>query len=171
MSSSVSHSIKNRKKANDVFITPRELSKVHIDFIPDKYKWSTSDIWLDPCKNSGSYFDQFPESVVKNWCEILDNRDFFDCQCKPTVIIQNPPYSIIDKWIQKNIELQPKCCSFLIGLGNLTARRIEMFEEAGYKLTKMKMLKVYKWYGMSVLVNFEKTTSNSIIEIDRKIYG
>jgi hypothetical protein len=76
----------------------------------------------------------------------------------------------MDKWIQKNIELQPKCCSFLIGLGNLTARRIEMFEVAGYKLTKMKMLKVFKWYGMSVLVNFEKTTSNSIIEIDRKVY-
>ena len=45
-----------------------------------------------------------------------------------------------------------------------------MFEVAGYKLTKMKMLKVFKWYGMSVLVNFEKTTSNSIIEIDRKVY-
>ena len=70
--------IKNRKKANDVFITPLELSKVHIDFIPDKYKWSTSDMWLDPCKNSGSYFDQFPEGVDKNWCEILDDIDFFD---------------------------------------------------------------------------------------------
>ena len=45
-----------------------------------------------------------------------------------------------------------------------------MFEEAGYALTKMKMLKVWKWYGMSVLVNFEKTDKKSIIEIDRTIY-
>ena len=33
----------------------------------------------------------------------------------------------------------------------------------------MKMLKVYSWYGMSVLVNFEKE-KESIIEFDRKIY-
>ena len=171
MSSSVSHKIKNRKTANDVFITPLELAKAHIDFIPDEYKTDT-DIWLDPCKNNGSYYNQFPDNVTKEYCEILDNKDFFDYESPlgVDVIIQNPPYSIIDKWIAKNIELKPMCCSFLIGLQNLTARRIEMFENAEYKLTKMKMLKVFKWYGMSVLVNFEHSSLDSIIEIDRKVY-
>jgi hypothetical protein len=171
MSSSVSHKIKNRKKANDVFITPLELAKVHIDFIPDEYK-EDNDMWLDPCKNDGSYYNQFPEQVCKDYCEILEDKDFLEYPnlLDIRVIIQNPPYSIIDKWIAKNIELQPDCCSFLIGLQNLTARRIQMFEDAGYKLTKMKMLKVWKWYGMSVLVNFEQTSQDSIIEIDRKVY-
>ena len=57
----------------------------------------------------------------------------------------------------------------LIGLNNLTARRIDMLELAGYSLTKMRMLKVWKWYGMSVLVNFERN-KEPIIEVDRKVY-
>ena len=57
----------------------------------------------------------------------------------------------------------------LIGVGNLTARRIEWFEKKGYSLNKLRMLKVQKWYGMSYLVHFEKN-SDSIMEIDRKVW-
>ena len=167
MSASISTQIKNRKKANDVFITPLALAKVHIEMV-DVIQ---GELWLDPCKNDGSYFNQFPSGISTEYCELLEGKDFMNYQSiKPIgVIIQNPPYSIMDKWIQKNISLKPRLMSFLIGLGNLTARRIEMFEKAGYGLTKMKMLKVFKWYGMSVIVNFE-LGKKSIIEIDRTVY-
>jgi DNA modification methylase len=56
MSSSISHSIKKREKANDVFITPLDLSKKQIDMI----EYNEGDIWFDPFKNSGSYYNQFP---------------------------------------------------------------------------------------------------------------
>ena len=57
----------------------------------------------------------------------------------------------------------------LIGINNLTTRRIEWCENAGYGLTKMKMMKVYKWYGMSVIVVFEKN-KQSIISFDRIVW-
>ena len=158
------HAIKQRKVAKDVFITPKELAKKHIDMIDSE----ADEIWLDPCKNNGSYYNQFP-TESKEYCEILEDKDFFLYDGSPDIIIQNPPYSLMDKWIKKNIELKPRVISFLIGLGNLTARRIEMFEKAGYGLTKMKMLKVWSWYGMSVLIVFEKE-KQSIIEYDRKVY-
>jgi len=164
MSSSISHNIKNRTNAKDVFITPKVLSKIHIDSIDYK----DTDLWLDPCKNSGSYYNQFP-TENKESCEILEGKDFFEYRGSPDIIIQNPPYSILDTWIKKNIELNPRVISMLIGIGNLTTRRIEWLEKAGYGLTKMKMLKVYKWYGMSMIVNFEKD-KESIIEFDRTIY-
>ena len=164
MSSSISHKIKHREVAKDVFITPLELAKNHIDMIV----FNEEDKWLDPCKNDGSYFNQFPTDN-KDYCEILEDKDFLEYTGNPDIIIQNPPYSILDKWIKKNIELNPRVISMLIGIGNLTARRIEWLEQAGYGLTKMKMLKVYKWYGMSVIVVFEKE-KESIIEFDRKIY-
>ena len=164
MSSAISHKIKNKKVANDVFITPLELSKNHINFIDYK----DDDKWLDPCKNNGSYYNQFPNNN-KDYCEILENKDFFDYNEPVDIIIQNPPYSLMDKWINKNIELKPRIISFLIGIGNLTAKRIETLKKSGYGLTKMKMLKVFKWYGMSLLVVFEKD-KKSIIEIDRKVY-
>ncbi len=162
--SNISRNIKNRKISKDIFITPLELSKLHIDFIDS----NENDIWLDPCKNSGSYYNQIPTDK-KEWCEILEDKDFFKYEGNPDIIVQNPPYSLLNDWIKKNIELNPRVISLLIGIGNLTTRRLEWLENAGYGLTKMRMLKVYKWYGMSMLVNFEKD-KKSIIEYDRKVY-
>ena len=164
VTSNVSHKIKKRKSANDVFITPLDLAKKQIDMID----YNDNEIWLDPCKNNGSYYNQYPNDN-KDWCEILDNKDFFEYDKKVDIICQNPPYSIFDLWIKKNIELEPRIISMLIGINNLTARRIEWLEKAGYGLTQLKMLKVFTWYGMSCIVVFEKN-KKSIIEYDRTIY-
>ena len=71
--SKIGHSIKKRSKANDVFITPLELAKNHIQMI----EYEESDIWYDPFKNSGNYYNQFPNDN-KVWSEILEGEDFFD---------------------------------------------------------------------------------------------
>jgi hypothetical protein len=99
----------------------------------------------------------------------LENKDFLKYDKNVDVIIQNPPYSLLDIWFKKNIELNPRSFSMLIGVGNLTARRIEWCENAGYGITKLKMLKVWKWYGMSFIVVFEKG-KKSIMSIDRTVW-
>ena len=158
------HKIKLRNNPNDVFITPLDLAKKHIEMI----EYKQDEKWLDPCKNNGNYYNQFP-TENNEYCEILEGKDFFDYIGTPDIIIQNPPYSILDKWFKKNIELNPRIISMLIGVNNLTARRIEFMEKANYGITKLTMLKVYKWYGMSYLIVFEKG-KDSIMNIDRKIY-
>lgn len=164
MKSSVGHKIKRRDKTNDVFITPLELAKKHIESIEHE----DSDIWLDPFKNSGNYYNQFPNDN-KVWCEILEGEDFFDFEMEVDIICSNPPYSCIDKVLQKSVELNPRIISYLIGMGNLTTRRIEMMNKLGYGLKKITMLKVVSWFGMSFIITFEKGCENCI-EIDRKIY-
>lgn len=186
MSSSISHKIKHRTKAQakDVFITPLALAKKQIDLIEAR----EGEVWYDPFRNSGSYYNQYPEGCEKRWGEILDGRDFF----KPPVwlgagggyagwteavlfdiICSNPPYSLLEKVIKRSIELQPRVISYLLGIGNLTARRIEIFNTAGYSLRKMMMCKIKSWYGMSVIVQFEKLDDgviDNIIGFDRKVY-
>ena len=71
--------------------------------------------------------------------------------------------------IKKTISLEPRVINYLIGINNLTTRRIEMFNDAGYGLTKLHMCKVWKWYGMSVIIQFEKNKDN-IISYDRIIW-
>ncbi len=162
MSSSTSHKIKSRTTGNDVFITPRKLAKLHIDMIPEKYHGNTFgvyDTWLDPCKNDGSYYDQFPEMCDTEYCEILEDKDFFDWESScggPQVIIGNPPYSILDAWLKHTLEQRPDCFSYLIGQGALTTRRMEWIEEAGYTITRLHLTKVYKWYGMSYIIVCER---------------
>ncbi len=164
MSSSISHSIKARTSGNDVFITPRKLAKLHIDMIPKKYHEGVDDSgldpwWLDPCKNDGSYYYQFPDYSMREYCEILEDKDFFDWEPSnpgPQIIIGNPPYSILDAWLKHTLECNPDCFSYLIGQGALTTRRMEWIEDAGYTITRLHLTKVYKWYGMSYIVVCEK---------------
>jgi hypothetical protein len=159
-----SRKIKQRKTPKNVFITPLDLAKKHIDMIDSV----DSDLWLDSSKNSGSYYNQFPTDN-KDYCEILEGIDFLEYDGEPDVICDNPPYSMLNAWFRKVIELKPRVYSCLIGINNLTARRIEWFKDAGYGIKKLKMLKVYDWFGMSYIVVFEKGC-NSIIDIDRKVY-
>jgi hypothetical protein len=177
MSSKISHSIKQRTNPKDVFITPKPLAKLAIDMVQDSttyFLMKTIDrqpiVWYDPFRNSGSYFNQFPDTeYAHRWSEILQGKDFFQFNEEIDVICSNPPYSMLDKVFKKCIELKPQIINLLIGVGNLTARRIEWMEKAGYGLTKLHMCKVYKWYGMSYIVQFEYR-QKSIMSYDRKVW-
>lgn len=165
MSSDSSHKIKKRDSPNDVFITPLNLAKINIDMI----ETNESDVWFDPFKNNGSYYNQYPTDN-KDWCEILEGKDFFSYGGDVDVICSNPPYSLMDKILYKSCELNPRVIAYLIGVGNLTTRRIEMMENHGYKIVKLHMCKVWKWYGMSFFVVWEKTESDGIISYDRTVW-
>jgi hypothetical protein len=163
MSSSKSHTIKSRDIANDVFITPLGLAKRAIDMVG-----TTEGKWLDPFKATGNYYNQFP-TENKEYTEITQDLDFFEYSEPVDVICSNPPYSILNEVFKHSVSLNPKIINYLIGINNLTPKRIEFFNENGYYLTKMEIFKVYKWYGMSVIVQFEKDKDN-IISFNRTIW-
>jgi hypothetical protein len=158
------HKIKHRENPNDVFITPLALAKTNIDMIETKEEWC----WYDPFKNSGSYYNQFP-TENKKWSEILENKDFFEFNEKVDVICSNPPYSMINRVLEKSVELKPKVISYLLGINNLTAKRMEFMETHGYYITKIHMCKVFKWFGMSVAVVWEQN-KKPIIGYDRVVW-
>jgi len=164
MDSKKGHDIKKRTKANDIFITPLDLAKKHIKSI----EYEDSDIWYDPFKNSGNYYNNYPNDN-KVWSEILEGEDFFDFDMEVDIICSNPPYSMINKVLEKCVSLNPHTISLLIGMGNLTTKRIEYMNKAGYGLYKCEMLKVHDWYGMSFITTFKKGEKNCI-DIDRTIY-
>jgi len=164
MNSIISTKIKQRTIPNDIFITPPKLAKTAIDMID----YNENDIWLDPFKNDGSYYNQFPNNN-KKWCEILQNKDFFDFDEPVEIICSNPPYSCIDKVLLKSVALKPRVIQYLLGINNLTAKRLEFMEKNNYGLTKIHICKVFKWYGMSCIFQFEKD-KKSIISFDRYVW-
>jgi len=169
MMSSKATKIKQKKVPNDVYITPLPLAKKAIEMI-DVVE---GEIWYDPFKNSGSYYNQFPDTNEKKYTEILEGKDFFEFDEKVDVICSNPPYSMMDKVIAKSIALKPRVISYLIGVNNLTSRRIEMLEQAGYVMKQMHMCKVFQWFGMSFIVQFEKKAEEAekgIVSYDRVVW-
>tara|TARA_R110000787_G_scaffold270637_1_gene377636 strand:+ start:52 stop:552 length:501 start_codon:yes stop_codon:yes gene_type:complete len=165
MNSKIGHKIKKRTHANDIFITPLKLAKLCID----RHNYIDTDLWLDSCKNNGSFYNQYPNDN-KDWCEILDNKDFLSYNKKVDIIAQNPPYSMLNVWIEKCISITNKEIGLLIGVGNLTAKRIQTFNKGGFYLKSYIMFKVYKWYGMSCYVIFSKSITENIIDINRKVW-
>ena len=133
--------IKLRKKANDVILTPPLLAINHIEYVRPLTR--KTYIWFDPFKNTGIYYNNYPvEEKYKKWTEILLNKDFFEFNEKVDVICTNPPFSIINKVFQKFWQLKPKIISLLIGVLNLTSKRIDDMKTNGYKLVQLKLCKV-----------------------------
>ena len=201
MTSKTSHTIKHRDNAKDVFITPVELAKKHINFTKqnlepkmffncedgnyEEVEGRKADFWYDPFKNSGNYYNNFPDPGMRDWAEILEGKDFFNYEPGKgyrhanqdnLVICSNPPYSMMDKVYERCIELDAKVISFLVAFHSITPRRIEYMEKAGYKIKFLHICKVFKWYGMSCIVIFEKLgelqlyTTKGLLSYDRKVW-
>jgi hypothetical protein len=159
MTSCIADKIKKRIIPNDVFLTPLSVIKIHLELI--KPYINKNDLWFDPFYGTGNYYNSFP-TENKCFTEISLNKDFFDFNEKIDIICSNPPYSCIDKVLEKSVELNPRIISYLIGFGNLTTKRIEYMNKHGYNLVVFHLTKVYKWYGMSLIVVFIKEGTNCI---------
>lgn len=156
--------IKNRDKPNDVFLTPIPLAKLAIDMIAV----NEADVWFDPFKNTGHFYDQFP-TENKVWTEVLEGRDFFEFNDKVDVICSNPPFSILDKVFDHVIELNPRVITFVLGFMNLTPKRCHKMQVHGYEITKLHICNVKGWFMSTIVVCFERD-KEGLVTHDNKAY-
>jgi hypothetical protein len=54
-------------------------------------------------------------TCTKQYCEITGGKDYFEHNDTADAIISNlnPPYSLIDKWLEHTIQLKPTAVSYL----------------------------------------------------------
>lgn len=153
MESKISHNIKHRAKPNDEFYTPRELAKKLFDIVPI----TKNDIVMDNAYGTGNFY-----------FEGLFSKDFFNDDRVVDWYITNPPYSMLDQWLEKSCNAK-KGFAYLLGINNLTAKRIEECEKKGFFITKIYICKVFKWFGMSAFIIWEKN-KKPILEYDRVVW-
>jgi hypothetical protein len=157
--------IKNRDKPNDIFLTPRPLAKLAIDMVDV----DEADVWFDPFRNTGNFYDQFPTDN-KVWTELLEGRDFFEFNDKVDVICSNPPFSILDKVFEHVIELNPRVIIFVLGFMNLTPKRCHKMQVHGYEITKLHICNVKGWFMSTIVVCFERD-KEGVVTHDNKAYN
>jgi hypothetical protein len=153
MKSNISHNIKHRKTPNNEFYTPRDLAKNLFREVPIK----ENDIVMDNAYGTGNFYFRG-----------LKSKDFLNDNRKVDWYITNPPYSFLDEWLKKSCEAK-KGFAYLLTIHNLTPRRIEMCEKLGFGITKIHLCKVFKWYGISAFIIWEKH-KKGIINYDRKVW-
>ena len=91
--------LRTNRKPNDEIMTPVKISKKIIDM------FKIEGIILDPFKGEGSFYNQYPKNIEKDWCEIKEGKDFFKYTKKVDWIISNPPYSILDEVLEHSYEI------------------------------------------------------------------
>ena len=159
------NTIRNKDERTDVYVTPESLVRRHLSIFENMSHCTV----LDPFRGSGAYFnlfnDYFPHSKYE-WCEIEAGRDFFDYTGSPDVIVSNPPYSIIERILDKCFELRPRYISFLLQAHNVTPHRIQKANANGYFVLDYTICRVSRWFGVSVIVTLSRDILENCIGFD-----
>lgn len=150
MNSKIAHQIKHREKPNDEFITPQALADELVQLVPVK----STDIICDNAYGTGVFMRSFDKIDV---AIRHSTKDFFNWHTQQDWFITNPPYSALDRWLNHSCQYATKGFAYLLGLHNLTPRRIEMCEQKGFKITHIHLCKVFKWFGISAFIIWQKT--------------
>ena len=154
--------IRNKDERTDVYITPETLVRRHLSI----FEKMSNIVVLDPFRGSGAYFnlfsEYFPDSVYQ-WCEIEAGRDFFDYTGMPTVIVSNPPYSMIEKILDKCYEIRPRYISFLLQSHNVTPHRIQHANDQGYYVYDFTLCRVNRWFGVSVILTLSRDILDNVV--------
>ena len=165
MSNTVAKTIRARKTANDVIYTPKSVALLMIEMCDIK----EGHIVLDPSKGGGIFYNNLPDNCIKDYCEITENKDFFEYKQRVDLIIGNPPYSLWSKWLEHTMTITDKFC-YIFGGWNFTDTRLRDILDNGFGLIKFHLLKVDWWFGHSFICIFEKNKPSIISVSNKRIY-
>lgn len=159
--------VRNKSERSDKYYTPKSLVKIHLEqLIPIV---PSGSLILEPAKGLGAYTDYFQLAFPTShydYCEIDEGKDFLEYTGNPDVIITNPPFSLLQKFINKSIELCPLIISFLLNQYAVTPCRIRDFNNAGYFVVGYLIVRVNRWFGCSVILTVSRNATQNIIQFD-----
>ena len=117
---------KNGTVDADKVYTPENIAKLIIN------KFNLSGKVLDPFKGKGAFYNNYPETVKKDWCEIDEGKDFFEYKEHVDWIVSNPPYSIYDEVMNHSFEIADNIV-YLVPLNKIVSSlgRVKKIKEFG----------------------------------------
>lgn len=129
---------------------------------------------LEPFKGEGAFYDNLPDNVLKDWCEIMQGRDYKDYEGEIDWVISNPPFRLETDNGRKNAFFQildyysTRVKKGIAFLGNdycfstLTPNRMKDLNEKGLYLTGYTICNVKKWRGRYFYLIFTKVPNTNI---------
>ncbi|UYQ73470.1 helix-turn-helix transcriptional regulator [Pelagibacterium flavum] len=117
----------------DIVMTPEALAVS----IMAQFGGELRGVVLDPCRGNGAFFNTFPSTVEREWCEIAQGRDFFGWTRKVDWLVTNPPFSKMRAFLVHAMEVSDNVV-FLAPLSHFTTRaRIRDIRSAGFGLKRI----------------------------------
>lgn len=123
---------------------------------------------LDSFRGEGVFYNNFPANVNKDWCEILEGRDFKDYDKPIDWVVTNPPfrldmikrinsfYFLVD-WYASRVN---KGIAFLANdscFSTLTPKRLKAIgDNHNFYIHKIVVCNIKKWRGRYFFIIFKK---------------
>ena len=148
-----------RERKNDVWLTPECVAKDHIEWTRN-FTLEPST-WLDPYRNTGNYYNNFPEDQPKDWAEILQGKDAMDLDYNEAIVCSNPPYSLLGDHLKRFTMLGAQTISVLVMTNHITTPRLAMMKERGYTLAGMKFYNIKGYMNTAVAICWVATCVGS----------
>ena len=135
--------------------TPNDLAKDLIAFCP----LVADDKVLEPFKGEGAFYNNFPETVNKQWAELEEGRCYTSITEEYDWVITNPPFRLDTGTKRVNSfwflldYYSTRAKKGIAFLGNdrcfstLTPKRMELLKQRGWNITKIVVCSVKKWRG------------------------
>jgi hypothetical protein len=130
---------------------------------------------LEPFKGEGSFFDNFPDFVKKEWCEIEEGVDYQTHTGSIDWVITNPPFQLENKKGKRINSFFPLLEHFALKvnkgiafLGNdrcfstLTPLRMKRLNDMGLYLQGYTICNIKKWRGRYFFMIFTKKINPDI---------
>lgn len=136
----------------------------------------SGDKVLDCCKGEGAFYDNLPDWVDKDWCEINDGRDFLKCEKKFDVILSNPPFvprKLFWNFHLKAMELSQRNIYWLINMSCLnvfTPKRLQECKTRKWYIEHLHIVADKRWYGRYCWVKFSRNPNNNILTWKKEAY-
>tara|TARA_R100000654_G_scaffold75160_1_gene111632 strand:+ start:605 stop:1084 length:480 start_codon:yes stop_codon:yes gene_type:complete len=121
--------------------------------------------YCEPFSGNHNIYKLLPPN--KEYYEIQEGKDFFECDKQYDIIITNPPYkdyhtdkkNIVIKCFDKCFSVATEKCIFLLNINmfnSLTPLRLAKWDKEGWSITDIGVMNIPKWYGRYYIVTFEK---------------
>jgi len=143
--------------ANDTYLfhqTPNDCARDLINFVP----LEEGDKVVEPFKGEGSFYNNFPVFVNKDWAELKEGKDYTALEDYDWVIT-NPPFRLdfggkrVNSFWYLLDYYSTRAKKGIAFLGNdscfstLTPRRQALLKERGWTITKVVVCSIKKWRG------------------------
>ena len=114
------------KPEQDIVYTPENVAIEIINRFPTYGKI------LDPCRGLGVFYNNYPDSLEKNWCELSEGIDFLTHTGQYDWIITNPPWSKMREFLIHGMKLSDNIVYLSLFNHFVTKRRLKDIRESGY---------------------------------------
>lgn len=145
-------------KDPNIVMTNPEMAKHLIDLIDFK----DGDVVIEPCYGRGAFYDNLPNNIHKEFCEINEGIDYLEYDGEVDITLSNPPFvprKLFWSFQQKAMDTTRREIYWLINISSLnvfTPKRLNEMKDKGWYINSFHIVADRRWFGRYAWVKISK---------------